>query len=417
MQKAAAFVWLILLFLVNTASAMVYDNRFMPLYARNYSRYCDDRSALMFDGFIMTGRDAFADDRDIGIFEILGQYNQSQVAFAIECTGQPNPFDLPTTPISIRDLKNSNLIWDMIGKIQTQGLAFQYEHYIGKHISSGFSMFFMHLFSRNDFQLSSQTISDLELSNNQIIELDALRRQMNGESGLQAAKWSVAGFSDIDWYIRVGGIWDYTLKCRRIDGGVRAGALIPSGKVREITNPASIPFGGNGLWGFYVAGDIEIELKQDWNFGMLLRLNKRFGNTKNRRIPIKGEQPLYAPVVGEVFVEPGVTFIFSPYLRFEGIRDGFGIQGRYTLVTHEDDDLVDKRAVKEPPAFFGRLFSRTGWTSEYLTVNAFYDFAKMNLPFSYAPILSAKWDIPTKFFAAEDAAKTQRLSIGIIFRY
>ena len=194
MQKAAAFVWLLSLFLVHTACAMVYDNRFMPLYARNYSRYCDDRSAFMADGFIMTGRDAFAGEGDIGLFEMFGLYNQSQVAFAIECTGRENPFDLPTTPMSIRDLKNSILLWNMVGKIQTQGIALQYEQYICKHISTGLSGFFMHLASRNEFALAAQTVSDLELSDNQIIDLDALRREMNQELGLEAAKNNVIGF-------------------------------------------------------------------------------------------------------------------------------------------------------------------------------------------------------------------------------
>lgn len=403
------------------ASAMVYDNRFMPLYARNYPRTCERPSALMVDGFIMTGNDAFpnedADDvNEEGLFTMFGRYNQTALANAIVALGLPNPYAAPGDQILTR-FEDVDVFWDMHGKLQTQGVALNYDQHIGGWFSTGFNCFFMHLFSRNNFILNSKSVTSNLITPAEAVRLDQVRRQMNSTIGLVAPCNSVAGFSDIDWYIRAGNIWEYSCKCKRIDAGIRVGALIPSGLCRDISDPASIPFGGNGLWGVYGAGDFEIELKQDWEIGVLLRVSQRFAKTKVSHIPIADEQQLYGATSGNLKTNPGVTFVFSPYFRFEGIRDGLGIQGRFTLVVHNYDGFIDERAVKSPAATLDPMKKYSMWKAEYLTVDAFYDFAKVRLPYSFAPVLSVKWDIPIKLFIASRAAKTNRLSVGIIFNF
>lgn len=410
------FFFVVFCFIVTTMRAMVYDNRFMPLYARNYPRTICRPSAFMVDAFLMTGKDAFGEeDAEPELFEMFGLYDQGNVADAMIKLGFPDPFDVPgLDPDKFLDKK---IIWKMDGKLQSQGIAFQWDQYVGNYIWFGATWFFMHLSSRNFFNLTPTTIAQLQISPEEELKLDQVRRTMNQQLGLAAGKWSGYGFSDIDFYLRVGNIWEYPQKFRRIDAGARAGVLIPSGLVRDISNPASIPFGGNGFWGFYVAGDIEFEVKEDWNFGLLLRLNKRFAKTKLERIPIAFERPLFGAATGSLAIDPGVTFIFSPYFRLEGIRDGLGIQGRYTLAVHDHDHYTDKRANPNPPATLVSWIKPSDWSAEYITVDAFYDFAKVKLPFSFAPVLSLRWDIPIRFIVAENAAKTNRLSLGVVFNY
>ena len=83
--------------------------------------------------------------------------------------------------------------------------------------------------------------------------------------------------------------------------------------------------------GVYVAGDVEIELKEDWIVGLYVRFNQRFEKTVQERLPIANEQQLYAATQGAVRIDPGFTSVVAPYAILNGIREGLGIQAQYTL--------------------------------------------------------------------------------------
>ena len=252
---------------------------------------------------------------------------------------------------------------------------------------------------------------------------------MNVTLGLQPSVFKRTGFSDIDFYFRIGNIWEYLYKFKRVDVGLKVGTMIPSGVVRKIINPASVPFGGDGHWGVYSAVDFEIELKEDWKVGGHARINKRFAKTKEERLPVVGkpvlneheiflsEQQLWGGAQGRADINPGITTIFSPYARLENIREGFGLQAGYTIAHHFEDSWTDKRPVPIPPVFLEENEKRSKWTSEFVTVDAFFDCAQLMLPYGFAPILSFKWDVPVKLFAAKGAAKTNRVSLGIKLNY
>jgi hypothetical protein len=362
----------------------------------------------------MTGNEAYSDleeQNDIGIYEIYGKYNQGKVAEALQAVGCPNPF-VGVPGLNPVKFTGQDIIWNMDGKIASEGIGFQHDQYLGYHVSAGFSWFFMNLFARNKFSLSPKTVQDLTITPEEALKLDEVRRSMNRELGLEPATVSELGSSDFEFYVRAGNVWDYPYKCRRIDAGGRIGVLMPTGKTRNINNPASIPFGGNGKWGIYFSGDTEVELKEDWVVGALVRFNTRFKQTQLQRLPVAGEQPLYAASQGLVQIEPGYTFIFSPYGRLDCIRNGFGIQARFTMIIHNEDDWVDKRCLRSPAVELASSVKTSNWRAEYLTLNAFYDFAKDN-PEKVAPILSFKWDMPLKLFLARGVAKTNRIVLGI----
>lgn len=404
---------------------MVFDNPFMPLYPHTYSRTEEKGSNFIADLFFMTGNEAFLKSDSSGGFpEIFGIYDQTKVAQGLVDLGKAN---LLLPQFSSLFEQNRQILWTMNGKIQTQGISFAYNQRIFQqcvndehsyNCSIGFSWFFMHLFSRINFFMTEEQKKSLGLSEADVIALDKIRRAMNDQSGIVAPKSSQAGISDIDCYIRWGGLWNYFLKVKHMDAGVRFGLLINSGVTRDIANPASIPFGGDGFFGIYCAHDMELEIREDWKIGWLARFSTRFGKKKNERISLAHEQPLFGVDVAKVYVEPGPTFIFAPYFAVEDIRDGLGIQLNYTLIWHIDDLWRDERIVKNPPATLEAINRLTRWGSEYLTANIFYDFAKVRGELSDAPKVWFMWDIPIKLAGiAKRVAKTNRISGGIIFSF
>jgi hypothetical protein len=393
--------------------AWYYDNRYFPLLGPYFPRTPEKPSALLSDVFIMLGHEAFLNsDKSVGIPEILGSYDQNNLANAMVLLGFPNPLspDFDT-------LIGKPINWRMRGKIETEGIAFSYNQQVTEHISFGISWFFMHLFSRIDFFMEKLTQADLGLTDDELNHLDAIRRQMQQQLGFQAPTWQAAGISDFDMYVRCGKMWEYFLKFKRIDAGVRLGALLPSGVRRQLNNPASIPFGGDGLWGIYLAGDVEFELKEDWKVGLWLRMNQRFGQRLHRRIPIAGEQQLFGAVQGPVFIDAGPSFIVSPYVRLEDLRDGLGLHIQYTVIDHLDDVWKDDRMVPVPQAMFRPVFKFSEWVAEYITLTIFYDFARVRQEYCSAPIVSFRWDMPVAFFAAEGVSKTNRIALGIVFTF
>ena len=54
----------------------------------------------------------------------------------------------------------------------------------------------------------------------------------------------------------------------------------------------------------------------------------------------RNEPSLYGAVKGSLQVDPGWTFVFNPYVTFEGLREGFGAKAQYTLISHLRDQIL-----------------------------------------------------------------------------
>jgi len=211
-------------------------------------------------------------------------------------------------------------------------------------------------------------------------------------------------------------VWDYAWKCRTIKAGLTLGGLMPSGKNRNINSPASVPFGGNGHWGFYLAGDAEFELKEDMKFGLTLRVNKRFRRTLNQRLSVAEEHTLYGALVAPVSVNPGATVIFSPYIALENVREGLGMRLGIHLRHHGEDGFRDLRPAEQRHDLLVHtclLQKPSHWKSDYASVNIFYDFGKMAVERGYKPIVTFTWDIPFLTFISSNIVKTHRISLGV----
>ncbi len=403
---------LFVLNLSNAINAMVFDNRYFPLiqYPCIYKPGKD--SHLTGDFFVTTASNA-ADDRDraIGIAELSGPFDQSQLAYSMVLAGLPNP--LPPT------LLNGELPWALRGKLQTQGFAFSYRQYINCNLSLGFLALAMRSNSYIDFIFNTAKASSLSatLTESQILALDDTRRAMLATLGLACNHVHQAGLGDMEAYVRWADRYEYYLKLRSLEYAVRFGFLIPTGVKREIDKPASVAFGGNGHWGIYGSLDGEFEVKEDWKVGVLLRASKRFARTRLERMPVNNEPQIFGVVTGQAKVNPGFSEIFSLYGQMEGLREGFGLRVQYTLIHHNHDHWTDERVDKTIPVNLDPVNERSGWASEYITLTAFYDFGKNLRECENKPIVRAAWDIPFTLLVGHRFVHSYKVSLGLEFNF
>ncbi len=402
----------ILLFLtIEQLSAYIYDNRYFRILEVPYSRErffydpkCDIESGHLGesryrnDFFVLTANSAVGENGDKGIPEIFGEFNLNSINAALH----------KLNPSHVTPLINSAAI-PATGKLEGQGISFAYDQKLTNWLATGVSFSFLHMSTALKFLFADTTSGRLE---------DEVRRDFNRELGILSTSWSHTGITDVDAYLRFGSVWNYVLKCRRIDAGLKLGALFPTGVSRQLSNPASVPFGGNGHYGFYVGLDSQVELKEDLKIGLISRLIKRFPKTDSHRIPLAKENELFGALIAPARVNPGISFVFAPYVRLEEIREGLGVMVNYTLVWHDNDEWRDKRSPFATPSVnLSNLFRRSHWAAEEVTINFFYDFSKVGGCNRYLPLVSLSWDIPVSYLIAENIVLTNNIAIGIEFTF
>ncbi len=107
----------------------------------------------------------------------------------------------------------------------------------------------MRVESRDEYFLDLNAIEPrINLKPGDANSLEETRRKMFREINIRDGNTAQLGFGDIDWYLRCGNRWDYTLRFRCIDAGAQLGVLFLPGVTQELDRPESIPFGGNGHW-------------------------------------------------------------------------------------------------------------------------------------------------------------------------
>lgn len=416
MQKRKNNILALLAFLCipSVSSAMVWDNRYIPLIPHQRLLIKGLPSVFAVDAFFVTAsRASSTQEEGVGIPEIFGTFDQGTLSDAFDIEGIPNALR--------SDWRGFKIPWITNGKLQGQGAQFFYHQAITRHLSFGCSWFFMRVNSSLDFALKNDTPNENTLtifgpSDRQ--ELDNERREMLKTIGIVNNHSDQAGFGDVDAYLRLGNIWKYTLKCRHIEAGARLGALLATGVKRVINEPASIPFGGNGHWGMYGELDSLFEVKEDMKIGFKLRLSKRFARTQCERMPVAGEPLLFGATTGFLRVNPGVTANIAPYFVLENLREGLGISLQYTLTAHQKDDLEDARTdIKAVPVRLGRPEDDSSWISSYFTINVLYDFGRAKVKREFDPVVSLCWDVPTMVFGPKRSLLTHKVALGVSFYF
>ncbi len=158
-------------------------------------------------------------------------------------------------------------------------------------------------------------------------------------------------------------------------------------------------------------------MKEDWKIGFLARLSKRLPKTSTHRLSVKGEPEIFGAIIGNVRIDPGFTFVFSPYIVLENLRKGLGMSAQYTLTYHTRDSWKGCSNACNVATEVTKIQERSKWGSDYFTLNAFYDFGKTKVVRNFDPIISFRWDVPGKLWVMSRVPQTHRVSIGIEFAF
>lgn len=434
MTKKQLLSLFVLLTGVAGLEASVADSRYFPWYPHMYERTLQKRSIFDAGAFFVTASRARGNEsiEHISIPEIWGVYDQKQLSDALGILGK-------TTPLLAQWQLQGAIAWDVKGKMEGQGGYLQFEYGTKKGFSVGVTTSVMHLTSDQRFtipvgikrgsQYDSNPRRDMGLTPSQEEQLDAQRREIQELLGFTNAQWSATGFTDTEFHVRYGFLTEYRLKCRKVDGGVFAGILVPSGVKRQPNNPASVPFGGNGHTGFYAGAEGMFEIKEDWELSIRLQASKRLAKTQIGRMPINYEPVLWGAVEGPVRVDPGASFLFTPAFTMHDLRDGFGAGIQYCMAIHGGDVWTDERADQTIPTTLNGLrgnsgsylipglYERSKWAAEYIIATIFYDPDRLTKDEGIRPYVVFQWDVPLHLFIEEKVSKTNTISLGLSFHF
>ena len=159
------------------------DNRYLPLFNFDFQHKVDRRSVLNSNVFITFGHEGYVDMKgSVPLPELFGKYDMSQCAQALVAVGKPNP--LPTSWWAY-----DNLIWDMKGKFQSEGIWLALEQYFGKNLSVGFKIPFMHIDSQLEFLQTAELRKVLGLGLDGSANLYNVLNQVNSGLGFSSYQW------------------------------------------------------------------------------------------------------------------------------------------------------------------------------------------------------------------------------------
>lgn len=415
MRSTGFFLKLVLVSVVNIAlnlSAGVIDNRYLPQFDPMYLRKAEPMGSFDFNLLAMSGeRGHDQNGKKVNYPEIFGKYNLSQVSLGLQKTQGINFLRPEWQPLN-------DIIWDMEGKLQAQGAHLGVERQIADWLAVGMQFDVLHVSSRIDFLVNSDTKFMLKLDPGSTAELYRALSDTNRALGLAADQWSQSGISDIDLYLRFSIIREYVLKCRQVDAGVKLGTYLPSGVCRDLNNPASIPFGGNGHTGIYIEFDLNLEVKEDWFVGLWAQVVHRLPLTQELRMPAaspdKPELITFGTVTGRGWVDVGTTFGIQPFLVLRDLSDGFGVRLAYTYRHHSSDWWADLRSDKNVATYLNGVRALTEWQSEYVTIGLIYNLWETDDERrGPVPMFYLNWDQPVGVFGDSGSVATHRATMGI----
>ncbi len=398
-------------------NSMVYDNRYFPLYLKPFVRRPCALGHLQLQPFFMVADSAQGDLEHMPIPDLKGTYDIIKIINSLLQVGT-----LKENPLR-SDLQGiSNLEFKREGNINSEGIAFFYELPLWYNFAIGTSFLFMHVNSRVEFCLDREC---MEIGNGDRQYLFNLNSKLDSILNVTPPIYNRTVFGDVDLYLRWAVNVPYFLKFRSADFGFKFGTYMPSSPRTPYNNPASAPVGGQGHWGLYADIENQYEFKEDWYASFMLRAIKRLPNSSTGRSSASLEPYNYGALVGSKYVNPGWTFVFNPAIRLEGIRDGFGVTGMYTLVSHLNDkiniqnkipntvniDNLDSQ-VAEPKNLEE---ARSSWGMEYVTIGAFYDFSKSEDVTHHRPIFSVYWDVPIDWLVSRGSVRTNAISLALDF--
>jgi len=212
------FKKLFILFLLLTSaieiSAMI-DNRFLPLYRPEYTRYPCKRSVLssnVFFLFSMGGRSF--DECNVNVPEIFGKYDLINISKALEATGSLDPARNVRNPLSPQWQSLTRIPWELEGSIEGAGWWYGYEQAFND-FSLGISLYALKVIAKQSVILPESTITEMRLNKGGETQLRQEQLQANKLLGIESLQFNKSGFADVDLYARYGIVKEYTHKFKK----------------------------------------------------------------------------------------------------------------------------------------------------------------------------------------------------------
>lgn len=397
-----------------TMQSMIYDNRFWPLYPQRFLTYQACPYARWYwsvRGVFIGADSCFLDDEqgeDEGeLFELFGKYDELVLNRALLASGKI------AESLLRPDLQTLEALpWNLNGKMSLRGCAVESEGYITPHFSLGGSLFVGHMQSHANGILASKLTQILGPGDLQ--ELRTADAAMHRALLLDAPCWSTLAFGDIDIYAKGRFCRDYWYKMHHFDASFRLGLYLPSGERGSLFNPVSLPIGGNGHLGVYGQFDVNILLNDLLSTGFLLQGIKRLPRTSSQRMPLLTEPTNYGAIIAPARVDPGLTFVFNPYVQIGGLREGLGAFLGYNLVHHSKDTwCVSDEILADLKPNLELLEQRSIWGSDHFTAGIWYDFGYDCEKVWYKPVISVIVEIPWEGPVTRMVPKAHSISLRI----
>jgi hypothetical protein len=408
------------------------DNRNLPLWSFPFHLTKDKPSAFQVRAFAITANKAYdyfgngSNDygKDYSLCDLEGRYNLARVAKQLELAGYKNPLQ--------DDLRTLDSIpFDSKGKIQAHGLWFGWFLCPNEYSFLGIDFAVLNASSSRRYKLkrSYRLAFGNNVSDALTWQLYRDRQEVSLELDLCGDQYSITGVSDLDFYLGLQNRFEYCLKLRSLNLEARVGTLIPVSYKDNVFEPAAISLTGEGKYGIYGRIDITAELCEDWNLYFWTEVLGRTPRCQNFRMLVDtkdfknnfaiGVPQGYAPLIGEFIVKPGLTFGLGFWADFAYLRDGWGVNGGYTLIHHEQDNwqlnCQDKPQYKSSFYQYERL---TTWDAEWFTVGLFHNPMLTQEGWCrYLPVFYFDWSIPVKMLIAKNAPKTNRISLGLEYNF
>lgn len=411
-------------------------NRYFPFLERPEDYIIKNKSHISPALFFTRASDAhLKGEAKGGIPELWGKYDLMDIIDGMqEVQGDSfvNPIQVFNGPAD--SWINKSVRYKVDEKIKTFGLLLNYEQQIYKNLLQlGASIPLMHVNTTDRYAFlqrdSASIFSNLKIG--ELNELDSIRRYTHDQINLKPGNWNKTGFGDLDFHLRLNKTWEYKLRLKRIDLDLQPGLIFPTGVKSDKNNPMSVPFMGNGHWSLYLDLITQIELKQDWIFGVLAGFAYQFDKTRNIRIPVYKEPAMFSALTRDIKISPGNTYKISPYIAALNLSDGLNLRARYTYLRHNKDKWSDnsnssvKSYLNQTTDFLsgGKNITQeeiqnniknkkdlTKWSSHYITLQVDYDAKEASNKWFMDPIIFALVDY---HFQGNASCQSNQVTLGV----
>lgn len=382
-------------------------NRYVPWLPTPHVLAEGKRSYITGGGYIATAHHAYnTADRHIGLPELYGTFDLGVLSRAYAKAAGVNPLRAY--------YQDKSIPFIMDGSLRMQGFAFGMEQSITPEFAVGGFLVCQRLHAHIDF-----TLGDIKfiLTDDMKVEISYERRMLFNQMGMGPDSSTLFGLGDIDLYCVFENEWDRLFKFRTVKAALKMGLIFPTALSWDSSLPATIFTDNNRHWGFYGSGQLTCVLKEDFTVDLGLHVYKKIPNTVFGRMPVLQEPLLFGAVTGPLRINPGLTILCCPTVLLEHLRNGFGVGVSYSLLYHQQDHFIDKRLEQKVPTTFEMTQKLSSWAADYVSLQAFYDFAGQADLSVLHPTIKLKWDLPTNIFVAKKVAKTHVISLTIDCAY